>query len=122
MARAGECGLEFDLAPLGRLGLDIRPDWNGRLVDSRTGLYKLVPEYVRPIEPAHDNTAVAPEAWQRFDADPAYREFQPAVPPAGRADVAICGAADFALVEPIVAGFATMNGAFSNFCSKRCVT
>ncbi|MBI9083736.1 MAG: beta-ketoacyl-[acyl-carrier-protein] synthase family protein [Desulfobacterales bacterium] len=29
-----------------------------------------------------------------------------------RADVAICGAADFALVEPIVAGFATMNGAF----------
>lgn len=30
----------------------------------------------------------------------------------GRADVAICGAADFALVEPIVAGFATMNGAY----------
>lgn len=31
----------------------------------------------------------------------------------GRADVAICGAVDFALVEPIVAGFATMNGAFT---------
>jgi 3-oxoacyl-[acyl-carrier-protein] synthase II len=30
----------------------------------------------------------------------------------GRADLAICGAVDFALVEPIVAGFATMNGAF----------
>lgn len=30
----------------------------------------------------------------------------------GRADVAICGAVDFPLVEPIVAGFATMNGAF----------
>ena len=30
----------------------------------------------------------------------------------GRADVAICGAADFCLVEPIVAGFATMNAAF----------
>jgi 3-oxoacyl-[acyl-carrier-protein] synthase II len=30
----------------------------------------------------------------------------------GRADVAICGAADFAIVEPIVAGFATMNGAY----------
>jgi 3-oxoacyl-[acyl-carrier-protein] synthase II len=29
----------------------------------------------------------------------------------GRADVALCGAVDFALVEPIVAGFATMNGA-----------
>ncbi|MDR2862095.1 MAG: beta-ketoacyl-[acyl-carrier-protein] synthase family protein [Syntrophobacterales bacterium] len=28
------------------------------------------------------------------------------------ADVAICGAADFPLVEPIVAGFATMNGAY----------
>jgi 3-oxoacyl-[acyl-carrier-protein] synthase II len=31
----------------------------------------------------------------------------------GRADVALCGAVDFALVEPIVAGFATMNGAYS---------
>ncbi|NOZ01523.1 MAG: beta-ketoacyl-[acyl-carrier-protein] synthase family protein, partial [Deltaproteobacteria bacterium] len=31
---------------------------------------------------------------------------------AGDADVAICGAVDFPLVEPIVAGFATMNGAF----------
>jgi len=30
----------------------------------------------------------------------------------GRADVAICGAVDFSLVEPIVAGFATMNGAY----------
>jgi len=30
----------------------------------------------------------------------------------GRADMAICGAADFALVEPIVAGFATMNGTY----------
>ena len=30
----------------------------------------------------------------------------------GRADVAICGGVDFALVEPIVAGFATMNGAY----------
>lgn len=31
---------------------------------------------------------------------------------AGLADVVICGAVDFPLVEPIVAGFATMNGAF----------
>ncbi len=30
----------------------------------------------------------------------------------GQAEVAICGAVDFALVEPIVAGFATMNGAY----------
>ncbi|SHH64236.1 beta-ketoacyl-[acyl-carrier-protein] synthase family protein [Desulfofustis glycolicus] len=30
----------------------------------------------------------------------------------GRADVAICGAVDFALVEPIVAGFYTMNGIY----------
>lgn len=30
----------------------------------------------------------------------------------GRADVAICGAVDFPLVEPIVAGFSTMGGAF----------
>ncbi len=30
-----------------------------------------------------------------------------------RADVALCGAVDFALVEPILAGFATMNGAYS---------
>lgn len=33
----------------------------------------------------------------------------------GLADVAICGAVDFPLVKPIVAGFATMNGAY---CSK----
>jgi 3-oxoacyl-[acyl-carrier-protein] synthase II len=31
---------------------------------------------------------------------------------AGRADVAICGAVDFALVAPIIAGFATMNAAY----------
>ncbi len=31
----------------------------------------------------------------------------------GRADLVICGAVDFPLVEPIVAGFATMNGAYS---------
>ncbi len=31
----------------------------------------------------------------------------------GRADVVICGAVDFALVEPIVAGFSTMNGAYN---------
>ena len=30
----------------------------------------------------------------------------------GRADVAICGAVDFPIVEPIVGGFATMNGAY----------
>jgi 3-oxoacyl-[acyl-carrier-protein] synthase II len=30
----------------------------------------------------------------------------------GRADVAVCGAVDFALVEPIVAGFYTMNGVY----------
>jgi 3-oxoacyl-[acyl-carrier-protein] synthase II len=30
----------------------------------------------------------------------------------GMADVALCGAVDFPLVEPIVAGFATMNGAY----------
>ncbi len=31
----------------------------------------------------------------------------------GRADVVICGGVDFALVEPIVAGFYTMNGAYN---------
>jgi 3-oxoacyl-[acyl-carrier-protein] synthase II len=31
----------------------------------------------------------------------------------GRADIAICGAVDFALVEPIVAGFYTMNGIYN---------
>jgi 3-oxoacyl-[acyl-carrier-protein] synthase II len=30
----------------------------------------------------------------------------------GQADVAICGAVDFAIVESLVAGFATMNGAY----------
>lgn len=32
----------------------------------------------------------------------------------GLADLALCGAVDFPLVEPIVAGFATMNGAFKS--------
>ncbi len=31
----------------------------------------------------------------------------------GRADIALCGAVDFALVEPILAGFYTMNGIYS---------
>jgi 3-oxoacyl-[acyl-carrier-protein] synthase II len=31
----------------------------------------------------------------------------------GKADVVLCGAVDFALVEPIVAGFSTMNGTYS---------
>jgi 3-oxoacyl-[acyl-carrier-protein] synthase II len=33
---------------------------------------------------------------------------------AGMADVALCGAVDFALVAPIVAGFASMNGAYKS--------
>jgi 3-oxoacyl-[acyl-carrier-protein] synthase II len=33
---------------------------------------------------------------------------------AGLSDVAICGAVDFPLIEPIVAGFATMNGAYKS--------
>lgn len=35
-----------------------------------------------------------------------------------RADVVICGAVDFALVAPIVAGFATMNGAYRRKVGK----
>ncbi|RLB82976.1 MAG: beta-ketoacyl-[acyl-carrier-protein] synthase family protein [Deltaproteobacteria bacterium] len=31
----------------------------------------------------------------------------------GKADIAICGAVDFALIEPVVAGFAAMNGAYT---------
>jgi len=37
----------------------------------------------------------------------------------GRADVALCGAVDFALVEAIVAGFATMGGAYGHKPEKR---
>jgi uncharacterized protein (DUF2235 family) len=75
MDRAGECGLEFDLAALKRLGFKIRPRWDGRLVNSKKGLYQLMPDYIRPIELTPDtNTAVAPEAWQRFESDPAYRK------------------------------------------------
>ena len=36
----------------------------------------------------------------------------------GRADVVICGAVDFALVAPIVAGFSTMAGAYSSPSGK----
>jgi len=75
MERAGQCGLEIDLAPIKRLGIEIRPAWNGKLMESKKGLYRLFPDYIRPIEstPA-DNSCVATQAWQRFDADPAYRE------------------------------------------------
>lgn len=74
MERAEECGLGFDLAPLERLGIELRPAWNGKLVNSKKGLYRLFPDYVRPIEPATaGNTSVAPQAWQRYDNDPAYR-------------------------------------------------
>jgi len=36
----------------------------------------------------------------------------------GRADVALCGAVDFALVEPILAGFVTMGGAYSSVTGR----
>lgn len=74
MERAEECGLEFDPAPMKRLGLAIRPAWDGKLVESKKGAYRLFPDHIRPIDPTPaDNATVAPEAWQRFDADPAYR-------------------------------------------------
>ncbi len=38
---------------------------------------------------------------------------------AGMADVALCGAVDFALVAPIVAGFASMNGAYKSRPGER---
>lgn len=44
-------------------------------MNSKKGIYRLFPDYVRPIELAPaGNTSVAAQAWQRFDADPAYRE------------------------------------------------
>ena len=74
MERAGECGLEFDPAPMKRQNLEIRPAWDGRLVDSKQGVYRLFPDYIRPIDPTPaDNATVTPEAWQRFDTDPAYQ-------------------------------------------------
>ncbi len=74
MDRAGECGLGFDTAPLSRLDLEIRPAWNGKLIDSRKGVYRLIPEHVRPIELTEaKNTTIAPQAWQRFQDDPSYR-------------------------------------------------
>lgn len=38
----------------------------------------------------------------------------------GRADLVICGAVDFALVKPIVAGFASMNGAYRHRPENDC--
>ena len=75
MERAEECGLEFDPAPLERLEIAFHPAWNGKLVNSKKGIYRLFPDYVRPIEIAPEaGTTVAPQAWQRFNTDPAYRE------------------------------------------------
>lgn len=71
--RARECGLGLDLAPLQSLGITIIPKWNGVLEDSKKFLYKIVPDYIRPLHATPANqTRVSAEAWTRFEHDPAY--------------------------------------------------
>lgn len=62
LKRAIECGLEFDPAPMKHLDLEIRPAWNGRLVDSKKGLYSLFPDYIRPIDTSSAGNATVPPA------------------------------------------------------------
>ena len=69
MDRAQECGLAFqpDLP-------ETSPDQMGPLHDTRTGAYKLLNAYHRPIgvlNPASES--VASTAVQRYEADPTYR-------------------------------------------------
>lgn len=70
--KAEACGLEFDEAAVGSLG--INPDWNGELRDSKTGLYALTGDYIRPIGKAPNaNEAVQPEAKRRFEQRADYK-------------------------------------------------
>lgn len=74
--RAEECDLTLDTSSLERLRFPLRPAWNGELRDSKSAFFKLFPDYVRPITSTPNNRAtISPEAWQRYDADPAYRHW-----------------------------------------------
>jgi uncharacterized protein (DUF2235 family) len=59
--RAKECGLGFDDAVFARQQIELTPKWEGwkgKLRNSKTGAYKLISDYIRPI----GNTANANEA------------------------------------------------------------
>jgi uncharacterized protein (DUF2235 family) len=65
IARAEECGLEFDPHVLATL--ELKPDPKRKIVNSRTPLYWVSRKYIRPIG-AEKNTheSVAPEVMERY--------------------------------------------------------
>ncbi len=78
--RARACGLAFRddaFRPTPRPGdpdaFPVRPDPMGRLHDSRTGLYRLLPPFDRPIgEAPRGHEHIAPSVVARRDKDPNY--------------------------------------------------
>ena len=82
--RASDCGLAFrperlslmepstDVDEPRRAGIDVRPDARGKLHDSRTGFYKLLPAYDRSLAEVAGG-ALASSAKARHDGDSDYR-------------------------------------------------
>lgn len=72
--RAQTCGLAFRPETLQESPLDADSPYLSAIQESRTGLWRLLPAYIRPIgttDPSHEH--VAPSAMQRHQADPTYR-------------------------------------------------
>ena len=70
--RAAECGLAFDEEVI---QAGVHPDAMGVLRDSRTGVYRIMPECVRTITPSGQGPRferVAPSVYERAARDPQY--------------------------------------------------
>ncbi len=72
--KAELCGLSFDDTTLKQLDIVIDPDWDGKLRNSKTGLYRLTGDHIRPIGQAkHANESVHSCAVIRYEKKPAYK-------------------------------------------------
>lgn len=69
--RAQECGLAFDDSVFARQKISVTPKWEGwkgELRNSKTGMYTLIPDYLRPIgNTANANETVHDTAVTRFN-------------------------------------------------------
>ncbi len=76
--KAKSCGLTFDdrafIRRYPEQNIIILPKWDGVIRNSKTGIYNLMPDYIRPIG-VHKgaNELVSTSAWERFDKCPEYK-------------------------------------------------
>jgi uncharacterized protein (DUF2235 family) len=76
--KAEACGLEFDCSALETQNIVISPRWDGVLRDSKTFLYKLFSDYIRPIGKAKNgNESVHPYAKKRFTYGNGSHQYRP---------------------------------------------